>query len=117
MSESSSFFIDLQPPGGGLQRLQRVLGAQSHKTHSSGWRFAAGAFAMSLLALAWFLPGVVAQYRQTARLVSSMRAAVTPPAGGIHVVDGAAIELPNGQPGICLYLVQSITPTTDTEPD
>jgi hypothetical protein len=111
MNESSRLFADLQPLDGGLQRLQRTIDHRAGNAHRSGWRLAASAFAMSLLALAWLLPGVVAQHRQTAALVSAMRAAVAPPANGIEVVDGAAIELPSGQTNVRLYLVQSSAPT------
>ena len=111
MHESDHLFIDLQPPPGGLQRLQRTVANPSDRRRRHSLRFAgASAFAMSLLALAWLLPGVIARHRETTELVSALRAAVTPPTDGIQVVDGAAIELPSGQTGVRLYLVQSATP-------
>lgn len=110
MHESDRLFVDLQPPPGGLQRLQRSLTHRSRDVHQRGLRFAgAGAFAMSLLALAWLLPGVIARHRETTELASALRDAVAQPANGIQVVDGAAIELPSGQAGVRLYLVQSAT--------
>jgi hypothetical protein len=115
MHESNRLFVDLQPPLGGLQRLQHTLANRSHRTRRRSIRFAgAGAFAMSLLALAWLLPGVIARHRETAALVSALRGTVTSPADGIQVVDGAAIELPSGQAGVRLYLVQSATPPART---
>ena len=115
MHESDRLFIDLQPPPGGLQRLQRTIANRSDGTRKRSLRVAgAGAFAMSLLALAWLLPGVIARHRETTALMSALHAAVTPPTDGIQVVDGAAIELPSGQAGVRLYLVQSASPAART---
>lgn len=115
MHESDHLLINLQPPPGGLQRLQRTLANRSHVARQRSIRVAgAGAFAMSLLALAWLLPGVIARHRETTELVSALHAAVTPPIDGIQVVDGAAIELPSGQAGVRLYLVQSASSAART---
>jgi hypothetical protein len=111
MHKSNHLFIDLQSPPGGLQRLQRTIANRSDGTRRRSLCVAgAGAFAMSLLALAWLLPDAVARHRETTELASALRAAVTPTADGIQVVDGAAIELPSGQAGVRLFLVQSATP-------
>ncbi|OOG59562.1 hypothetical protein [Rhodanobacter sp. C03] len=115
MHESDRLFIDLQPPPDGLQRLQRTIANRSDGTRRHSLRLAgAGAFAMFLLALAWLLPGVIARHRETTELMSALHAAVTPPTDGIQVVDGAAIELPSGQAGVRLYLVQSASPAART---
>jgi hypothetical protein len=112
MPDSDPLFIDLQPPPGGLQRLQRTVANPSSGTRRRSLRVAgAGAFAMSMLALAWLLPGAITRHRETTELVSALHAAVTPPTDGIQVVDGAAIELPSGQTGVRLYLVQSASST------
>lgn len=115
MHESDRLFIDLQPPPGGLRRLQRTVATRSDRTRRHSLRVAgASAFAMSLLALAWLLPGAIVRHRETTRLMSALHAAVTPPNDGIQIVDGAAIELPSGQAGVRLFLVQSATPAART---
>ena len=109
MHDSNSLFVALQPPAGGLRRLQRTL-ARSH-TVAVKRRFrlvSGGAFAVSLLVLASLLPGTIARQQQTEALRSAMLTAVAPPPDGIRITDGAAIELGNGNPGVRLYLVQSV---------
>jgi hypothetical protein len=119
MHDSDHFFIDLSPPPGGLQRLQRRLAGSDHAT---GWRRRlwlpiGAAFATSLLVLATLLPGVVARQQQTNRLISALHESIAPPAHGLRVVDGAAIELPSGNADVRLYLVQSTAPVTHAGPD
>ncbi|HEY0199734.1 MAG TPA: hypothetical protein VGC19_14555 [Rhodanobacter sp.] len=107
MNESSQFFTDLRPPAGGLQRLHRTIHHPKGRAHRTGRLLVASAFAVAFLLLASLVPGIVMRHRQTAKLVSAMHAAVAPPANGIEVVDGAALELPSGQANVRLYLVQS----------
>ena len=107
MTESDRLFIDLRPPSGGLQRLQRTLAHPAHRTRPWGWRLAAGAVALSILVQAWQVPGVIARQQQTATLTAAARTALAAPTSGIRIVDGAAIELPSGQPNVRLYLVQT----------
>ncbi len=114
MNESTHLFVNLQPPSGGLQRLQRTLGSRRINTQTSSWRMAFGSLAVATLALVCWLPGIVAQHRQTAELVSAIRAATALPANGIEIINGDAVELPSGQPNARLYLVQSAPPPAST---
>lgn len=108
MHDSDHLFVELSPPPGGLRRLQRSLAASDRVARRWQLRIPIGAaLATSLLVLAVLLPGVIAQQQQTNRLISVLHASIAPPVDGIHVVDGAAIELPSGNPVVRLYLVQS----------
>jgi hypothetical protein len=113
MHDSNRLFVDLKPPAGGLQRLQGSLstlhhGTLHHGTHQRGLRLAAGVvLAMSVLMTIWQLPGVIVRQQQTAALTSALHVAIAPPAHGIQVTDGAALELPSNDPNVRLYLVQS----------
>ena len=108
MHDSNPLFVDLQPPAGGLQRLQRSLASKHVVAVSHRLRFVSGsALALSLLVLATLLPGTIAQQQRTDALRSAMQTAVAPPTNGIQVSHGAAIELANGNPGVRLYLVQT----------
>lgn len=118
MHDPDRLFIDLPPPPGGLQRLQRSLAAGNQVTRRRGfWIPIGAALASSLLALATLLPGVIARQQQTDRLISALHESIAPPAHGIRVVDGAAIELPSGNPAVRLYLVQSVAPVTRVGPE
>ena len=116
MNDARRLFVELQPPAGGWQRLQRTLDRQAGQTPVHGWRLAASAVAVLLLVLTWQLPGMVRHHRQTAALMSAMRQALAPPADGIRVAGGAAIELPSGRPDVQLYLVQTIRGATPAQP-
>lgn len=112
MHEPDRLFIDLPPPHGGLQRLQRRLDHQARpRQQRPAWRLAASALAVSVIALAARLPNLVVQHQRGAELASALRAAMVAPGSGIRVRDGAAIELPSGQADVRLYLLQSSTPT------
>lgn len=111
MHDANRLFVELQPPAGGLQRLQQSLAHPQRNMRQRGLRLAAGAvLAMSVLMLTWQLPGFITRQRQTAALTSALRAAIAPPAHGIQMVDGAALELPSNDPDVRLYLVQSAPP-------
>lgn len=108
MHDSDRLFVDLQPPAGGLQRLQRSLANDHADSNPHRLRLAfGGALAVSLLMLGILLPGIVSQHQQTRELRSAVHAAMEPPANGIQVRDGAALELSSGNPEVRLYLVQS----------
>lgn len=108
---------DLEPPAGGLQRLQQRIARQpSASAHRWPRRTAwATALALPLLALAIWLPPRLAQQQRTHAVLDALRQglATDVPANGIRVTDGAAVELPSGQANVRLYLVQSVAPTTD----
>ncbi|MEO8859660.1 MAG: hypothetical protein ABI343_21950 [Burkholderiaceae bacterium] len=112
MPDSNRLFIDLSPPPGGLQRLQhRVAGNDHAAGRRRLWIPVGAAFATSLLVLVSLLPGVIARQQQTDKLISALHESLAPPADGIQVVDGAALELPSGNSEVRLYLVQSAAPT------
>lgn len=116
MNESRRLFVELQPPDGGLQRLQRTIDQRAGRTHVTGWRLAAGTLAMSLLVLMWQFPGMLRQHRQTTALMSAMRKMLAPPADGIRVVGGAAIALPSDRSDVRLYLVQTMPSASPVQP-
>lgn len=108
MHDSNRLFTDLQPPAGGLQRLQRSLARSHADSNRRRLRLAfGGALAVSLLMLGTLLPGIISQQQQTRELRSALRAAMATPANGIQVTGGAAIELSSENPEVRLYLVQS----------
>lgn len=111
MHEAEHLFIELQPPGGGLLRLQQRLAQQAGRRHPRHFGLVMpAALALVALTLLVMLPGMIAQRHRTATLTSAVQAAVAPPANGIEVVDGAALALPSGNPEVKIYLVQSARP-------
>lgn len=112
MHESGRLFVDLSPPPGGLRRLQRRLDNQARlrPNQQPAFRIAASALALSVIAVALLLPGIVVQHQRSAELATALRAAVAAPAGGIQITNGAAIELPSGQANVRLYLVSRTLP-------
>ena len=120
MRELESLLPDLIPPAGGLARLQRSVQAGQHTRypHRRGWwSLAVGTGALALLTLTW-LPGLVAQHQRTAALTRALQQALAPalPAGGIRVIDGAALALPSAQANVRIYLVQSSPPSPQRTP-
>lgn len=118
MRELERLLPELDPPPGGLARLQRSLRARRHVVRARGWRWlpaGAGAGVLALLALAW-LPGLVDQQRQADALKRALLQATMPPplTNGIRVDDGAALLLPSSQPGVRVYLVQTSPPGATT---
>lgn len=110
MHDSNRLFVELQPPAGGLQRLQKTLAIPRPDRPQHSLRLATGAaLATSVLILTWLLPGIIVRQQQTAALTSALRAEIAPAARGIRVVNGAALELPSNDPDVRLYLVQSAT--------
>lgn len=114
MRELESLLPDLAPPAGGLARLQRSVQADQptrYPHRPAWWSLAVGSCALALLTLIW-LPGFVARYQRTAALTHALQQAIAPalPAGGIRVVDGAALALPSAQANVRIYLVQSDPP-------
>lgn len=115
MHESERLFIDLPPPRGGLQRLQRRLASRRQPRPRPTLRVAASALALSVIAVALLLPGVVVEHGRSVYLAAALRAAVAAPESGIRVTDGAAMELPSGQANVRLYLLQTTTSATLAE--
>ena len=116
MRELDDLLPTLQPPAGGLARLQRRIASQEKAGRAFRInRWASVATACVALAVAAILiqPWIARQQRAHA-LAAAMRAAMAgnQPISGIHVTDGAAIELPSGQANVHLYLVQTAPRTT-----
>lgn len=109
MPDPTRLFLDLPAPPGGLERLQRRLAsARRAPARRARWLPVGAAFASGVLLLATLLPGAITRQRRTDRLIATLHEAIAPPADGIRVVDGAALELPSGNPTVRLYLVQSV---------
>ncbi|MEO9079985.1 MAG: hypothetical protein ABI268_11835 [Rhodanobacter sp.] len=118
MRELESLMPDLVPPTSGLARLQRsVQTAQltRYPKRPAWWSLAIGTGALALLSVIW-LPGPIAQHQRTAVLTRALQQALAPalPAGGIRVIDGAALALPSAQANVRIYLVQFSAPPTRT---
>lgn len=116
MRELEDLLPTLQPPAGGLARLQRRVASRGEPALASRvnrWAWAVAACAMLAIATILGQPWITRQQR-THALAAAMRAAMAgdQPANGIRVTDGAAIELPSGQANVRLYLVQSAPRTT-----
>jgi hypothetical protein len=112
MSNSERLFIELEPPAGGLLRLRHHVAASRSSQPQRRWQLASTfAVAATLIGCLW-LPGAVTHQRRDAELVRALRQATAPPAGGIQVVDGAAIELPSKQSDVRIYLVQMAGPAS-----
>jgi hypothetical protein len=112
MRELENLLPTLQPPAGGLARLQRHVamrdshGRAPRKVKHPGWTIAA---CVSLIIAAIVINPWIAQRRQTQALTVALRGAISANrlGAGIRVTDGAAIELPSGQSNVRLYLVQT----------
>lgn len=112
MRELDHLLPDLEPPPGGLARLQHGMQAPRARAgrRALHWLPAtAGACALIVLISAW-LPGFVQRQQRTAALTQSLREAMAPLPGGIRVIDGAALALPSGQANVRIYLVQTNPP-------
>lgn len=113
MREFEHLLPMLEPPPGGLPRLQQSIGAGRHHIVMPLWRWApaVAAVCVSAVALAVLVPPWIAQRQHTHAIVEAIQQqqlAPRLPAGGIAVTNGAAIELPSGQGNVTLYLVQSV---------
>lgn len=100
-------FRDLTPPPGGLERLRQRIEA------GRGWRrpawtgVVAATCGLAVLALV-LLPGWLQRARTRAQFTAAVRQAMQPiRPGELRVVNGAALALESGQPGVRIYLVQS----------
>lgn len=114
MRELEQLLPTLEPPPGGLARLQRSVASGRHRGRLPRRRvaWAAAACVLVAAALAVQVPARVAAHRQAHAISKALRMRLEPrpPAHGIVVARGAAIELPSGQGNVKLYLVQSIPP-------
>lgn len=116
MRELDDLLPTLQPPDGGLARLQRRVASKEkhqHRFRTTDWAWVATA-CVTLAVTAVFIQPWVARRQRAHALAVALRAAMMPdqPSSGIRVVDGAAIQLPSGQANVRLYLVQTASPTT-----
>jgi hypothetical protein len=114
MRELESLLPILDPPTGGLARLQRSVqtGQRArHAPHPAWWSLVVGTAALVLLTLTW-LPGFVADRQRTAVLTRALQQTLVAPlpVDGIRVIHGAALELPSAQANVRIYLVQSSPP-------
>lgn len=112
MREFERLLPTIEPPSGGLARLQRRIASREKPERASRvsrWALAATACAALVVAAILIQPWIARQQRANA-LSAALRAAMVgnQPIGGIRVTDGAAIELPSGQDNVRLYLVQTV---------
>lgn len=116
MRELEHLLPELDPPPGGLVRLQRSLQAHREPTRAHRWHWlpaAAGTCALVLLAFVWWYGPVGRQRRTDALTQALLQAATLPPlTDGIRVTNGAALLLPSGQANARVYLIAS-TPATE----
>ena len=112
MRELEDLLPTLQPPAGGLTRLQRHIvsrgGGERMPRKVEHWVWAAAA-CVPLAIAAIVIQPLVVQWRQTRALTAALREAMSAnsQANGIRVTDGAVIELPSGQANVKLYMVQA----------
>lgn len=110
MREFEHLLPDLEPPSGGLMRLQRSVAAGRRlRVSRQRWAWAVAVACVPIAVLAVWMPQWIAQRQQTVAFTVALRQTLSPhlPADGIVVAHGAAIELPSGQGNVKLYLVQS----------
>lgn len=111
MRELEQLLPIIEPPPGGLARLQGRIASRGqfrHASHVNRWAWAATACTALVVAVVAIQPRV-AQQQRTKALETALRQDISADsAGGIRVVNGAAIELPSGQANVRLYLVQSV---------
>ncbi|THD06005.1 hypothetical protein [Rhodanobacter lindaniclasticus] len=101
----------LEPPPGGLSRLQRAVAAKHRPRHVRGRVFVGAALAIPalVLALLWVPRYVAGQQRAAALRVALQQAVLGPALGeGLRVEHGAAIELASGQANVRLYLIETV---------
>ena len=115
MRELDDLLPTLQPPAGGLARLQRRIASQEKPRRAlriNRWAWAATGCVMTAFAAIVIQPWVARQQRAN-DLAAEMRAAMVgnQPTNGVRITDGAAIELPSGQDNVRLYLVQTASRT------
>jgi hypothetical protein len=115
MRELECLLPELNPPPGGLIRLQRSLRTRREPARTRNWRrlpAAAGACALAMLALAW-LPTFISHQHQADALTKALLQTVAPSplANGIRVDDGAALPLSSGQANTRVYLIASAPAT------
>ncbi len=114
MRELEDLLPTLEPPPGGLERLRRSVAGTRPKVPVRRWRRAAAVAALCVAVVAagtWTLRWQGRQAHNQA-VAQAIRQALPPkpPANGIVLAHGAALELPSGQPDVKLYLVQSAKP-------
>jgi ferric-dicitrate binding protein FerR (iron transport regulator) len=113
MRELDHLLHELDPPPGGLQRLQQAVDAYDSSARRRPHRamiVALSCGAMVVMLVAWRLPALLATRQYTAMLLDAMQQAVPPDHDGIRVKNGSALELPSGQPNARVYLVETTAP-------
>jgi hypothetical protein len=102
----------LEPPAGGLTRLQRAVRQSRDGTRAralGGGRSWATAAALALCALlaVTLVPAAWQQHAQSEALARAVQHALAPASGEITIAHGAALSLPTGSDGVRIYLVQT----------
>jgi hypothetical protein len=113
MRELSHLLHELEPPPGGLQRLQRAMA-----THApTAWRrsryirlAALSCAALTAVFMTWHMPSLLTARQRTINLRDAMQHAITPGQDGVRIQNGSALELPSGQANARVYLVQTESP-------
>jgi hypothetical protein len=107
MSELERWLPVLQPPAGGMQRLQRAMMKQ-HREPMQSLRWPALASAMTasvvLAAMLWIVP---AQTPSPDRVATALDEVASHPARRVRVVEGDAIEVRQAEAGVRVFLVMS----------
>lgn len=112
MRELEDLLPTLRPRTGGLARLQRHVALRGNRRRglrdAECWAWAVAACVVLAIGIVaarpWF-----AHWQQTRALTVALHDAMSTnrSGAGIRVANGAAIELPSGQPDVRVYLVQT----------
>lgn len=116
MAELEDLMPLLDPPQGGLQRLQRHVENRGHALRAR-WRWViyAPALALMVLAIALLLPAQLKHQRQTAALLQVMQTDLPPDT--VRVEHGTVLELPSGRSDVRFYLIaQTPSPRSEHPP-
>ncbi|WP_333680963.1 hypothetical protein [Dyella sp.] len=113
MRELSHLLHELEPPPGGLQRLQRAMIAREPSTWRRRHYIRIAALSCAALAATWAIwrmPSLMATRQRSALLRDAIHQAMTPGQNDVRIHNGSALELPSGQANVRIYLVQTESP-------
>lgn len=118
MHEPHALLPWLEPPGGGLRRLQAAISEQPdsapHRHRSRRLALIGTGLAMTMTVGATVLPGIWHRQQQSRAFTAAIAAALADPKQDIVVADGAALAIHSGRPDIRVYLV---TTRVSAEPE
>lgn len=101
----------LEPPAGGLLRLQRAVagrrGARAGIFRGEWSWITAGGLALSALLAFGLAPDIWHRHARNQWVAHALRHAMAPTPGGITIDNGAALRLPSNQTKVRVYLVQT----------